>query len=263
MKTICRSFTLVCLLLYGLVSLSASLAQSKSSAGVLGPQTVSFSSGTETVHGILYRPHGVGPFPAIVIIHEWWGLNDWVKQQAQMFAEHGYVTLAVDLYRGKVATDPEMAHELMRALPQDRGVRYLISSVAYLKTLKYVRPDRIGAVGWCMGGGFAFQLAIAEPTLRAVAINYGAVDTDSTQLKKIHAAVLGNFGALDQGITPQDVQGFAAAMQAIGHPVDVKEYPDAGHAFQNPNNKSGYRPEDTADTNQRMFAFFARTLKGS
>lgn len=224
-------------------------------------QNVSFPSGTETVHGVLYRPAGAGPFPAIVVIHEWWGLNDWVKQQANMFAEHGYVTLAVDLYRGQVATDPETAHELMRALPQDRGVRYLASAVTYLKTLPYVNHDSLGAVGWCMGGSFAMQLAIAEPSLRAVAINYGALETDPVQLRKIRAAILGNFGALDRGITPQDVQDFAATMKKIGHPVDVKDYPDAGHAFQNPNNKTGYRPADTRDADQRMFAFFARYLK--
>jgi carboxymethylenebutenolidase len=260
MKTISRYFILFSLLfsMSGWISVSA---QSQSAANVIGPEAVSFQSGSETVHGVLYRPQGVGPFPAIVIIHEYWGLNDWVKQQAQMFAEHGYVTLAVDLYRGQVATDAEMAHELMRALPQDRGVAYLRSGVAYLKKLKYVKPDRIGAAGWCMGGSFAMQFAIAEPSLRAVAINYGAPETDPAQLKKIHAAILGNFGAQDRGITPKDVADFASAMKAIGHPVDVKEYPDAGHAFQNPTNKTGYRPEDTADADSRMFTFFARYLK--
>lgn len=236
------------------------LAQSHSPQ-VVGPEAVSFPSGGQTVQGVMYRPEGPGPFPAIVVIHEWWGLNDWVKQQAQMFAEHGYVTLAVDLYRGQVATDPEMAHELMRALPQDRGVENLTSAVAYLKTQKDVKWDRIGAVGWCMGGGFALQLAIAEPSLRAVAINYGALDTDPAQLKKIHAAMLGNFGAQDRGITPQDVEAFSAEMKKLGHPVDFKEYADAGHAFQNPNNKAGYRAVDTADADRRMFTFFARTLK--
>lgn len=260
MKTISR-FYLLFSVLFSLVCVVSASAQSKTAPNVMGPESVSFASGTETVHGVLYRPQGTGTFPAIVIIHEWWGLNDWVKQQAQMFAEHGYVTLAVDLYRGQVATDPEMAHELMRGLPQNRGVAYLRSGVAYLKTLKYVKPDRIGAAGWCMGGTFAMQLAIAEPSLRAAAINYGALETDPAQLKKIHAAILGNFGALDRGITPQDVQDFAAAMKAIGHPVDVKDYPDAGHAFQNPNNKTGYRAADTADADSRMFAFFARYLK--
>ncbi len=256
-----RTHFLLFALCFFLASVFPLVAQAKAAVPIMGPENVSFSSGSETVHGVLYRPKGAGAFPAILIIHEWWGLNDWVKQQAEMFAEHGYVTLAVDLYRGQVATDPEMAHELMRALPQDRGVQYLKAGVAYLKTLPYVKPNRIGAAGWCMGGSFAMQLAVAEPSLRAVAINYGALETDPVQLGKIHAAILGNFGAQDRGITPQDVQNFAAAMQKIGHSVDVKDYPDAGHAFQNPNNKTGYRAADTADADQRMFTFFARTLK--
>lgn len=256
-----RTFLKSAILGFILVCISPLLAQSPSSSTVMSPQVVSFQSGGQTVHGVMYKPQGKGPFPAIVVIHEWWGLNDWVKQQAQIFSEHGYVTLAVDLYRGQVATDPEMAHELMRALPQDRGVQYLTSAVAYLKTQKDVKPNRLGAVGWCMGGGFALQLAIAEPSLRAVAINYGALDTDPAQLKKIHAAMIGNFGALDRGITPQDVQTFSAEMQKLGHPVDFKEYADAGHAFQNPNNKTGYRAADAANADQRMFTFFARTLQ--
>jgi len=249
------------LALLGLFFTLCSTCLIANAGSVIGPKRVSFQSGKETVHGVLYRPVGNGPFPAIIVIHEWWGLNGWVKQQAKMFAEHGYVTLAVDLYRGQVATDAETAHELMRALTQDRGVGYLTSGVTYLKTLKSVDPERIGAVGWCMGGGFAMQLAIAEPSLRAVAINYGALETDPAQLRKIHAAILGNFGALDRGITPADVHAFAAEMKKLGHPVDVKEYPDAGHAFQNPGNKNGYRAADTRDADRRMIAFFGKYLK--
>lgn len=220
------------------------------------PAQVSFPSGNETVHGLLYLPSTPGPHPAIVVIHEWWGLNDWIKEQSADFADQGYVTLAVDLYRGKVATDSETAHELMRGLPQDRGVRDLVSAALYLKGLKSVDRNRIGAVGWCMGGGFAAQFAVADPDLRAVAINYGSLPTDQAALAQIHAAILGNFGALDQGITPQDVHDFAAAMQSLGKPVNVKIYPDAGHAFENPNNKGGYRPADAEDAAQRMRVFF-------
>lgn len=244
-----------------LLSLFVALALPARAATAPAGEPVSFQSGSETVHGFLYKPAGNGPFPAIVVIHEWWGLNDWVKQQAADFAALGYVTLAVDLYRGQVATDPEMAHELMRALPQDRGVDYLTSAVSYLKTRKDVQPRRIGAVGWCMGGSFAMQLAVADPSLRAVAINYGAPESNVNQLKKIHAQILGNFGGLDRGITPADVQTFAEQMQKLGHPVDVKVYPDAGHAFENPNNKAGYKPEDAQDAHQRMVAFFAKYLK--
>jgi carboxymethylenebutenolidase len=225
------------------------------------PTQVSFPSGSETVHGLLYAPSTPGQHPAIIVIHEWWGLNDWIKEQSADFASHGYVALAVDLYRGKVATDPETAHELMRGLPQDRGVRDLVSAANYLKGLRSVDPHRIGAVGWCMGGGFAAQFAVADPDLRAVAINYGSLPTDPAALKQIHAAILGNFGALDQGITPQDVHDFADAMQALGKPIDAKIYPDAGHAFENPNNRDGYRPADARDAEARMLSFFHDQLQ--
>lgn len=204
-------FLSVCLLLFVFSAFIFAGAVS-----VNGPKNVTFQSNGERVHGVLYQPAGAGPFPAIVIIHEWWGLTGWVEQQAKMFAEHGYVTLAVDLYRGHVTNDPETAHELMRGLPRSRGIAYLISGVDYLKNLKFVKPDRIGAAGWCMGGDFAMQLAIADPDLGAVAINYGALETDPAQLKKIHAAILGNFGALDHGITPADVRNFAAEIMGKG-----------------------------------------------
>lgn len=226
-------------------------------------QEVGFPAGDETAHGLLYTPAGGGVHPALIVIHEWWGLNDWIKQQAQHFADQGYVTLAVDLYRGKVATDPETAHELSRGLPQDRGVRDLTSAAAWLAQRKDVGSHRIGAIGWCMGGGFAAQLAVDDPSLRAVVINYGSLPTDPSALQSIRAAVLGNFGALDRGITPDDVRAFQSAMQSLGKPVDFKEYPDAGHAFENPNNKSGYRPADAADAQRRYDRFLAVHLKGT
>lgn len=225
------------------------------------PQEVSYQSGKETVHSLLYLPEGTGPHPAIVVIHEWWGLNSWVKEQAAHFATDGYVALAVDLYRGQVANDPDTAHELSRGLPQDRGVRDLVSAVAYLKSRKEVNPQKIGAVGWCMGGGYALQLAIAEPSLSAVAINYGALATDSAALKNIHAAVLGNFGGKDGGIPPSSVSAFENSMKQLGKKVDIKIYPEAGHAFQNPANEKGYRATDAADARERMDHFFASILK--
>ncbi|HTG63012.1 MAG TPA: dienelactone hydrolase family protein, partial [Terriglobia bacterium] len=91
-------------------------------------ETVSYKSGDETVTGYLALPDSAGPHPAIVVIHEWWGLNDWVKEQTQKFAQQGYVVLAADLYRGKVAADPDQAHELMRGMPQDRAVSDLIAA---------------------------------------------------------------------------------------------------------------------------------------
>lgn len=223
-------------------------------------QAVTFPSGDATAQGLLYLPKGTGPHPALIVIHEWWGLNDWIKQQAQGYADKGYVALAVDLYRGKVATTPDLAHELSRGLPQDQGVRDLTAALDYLAGRKDVRRDRIGAVGWCMGGGYALQLAIAAPSLKAVAINYGSLATDKAALAKIHATVLGNFGGLDQGIPPDAVHAFEAAMQSLGKQVDAKIYPQAGHAFENPNNKNGYRADDATDALARLDRFFADKL---
>ena len=232
------------------------------SALAASPETVSYASGSETVKGLLYAPAGSGKHPAVVVIHEWWGLNDWVKEQAADLSAHGYVALAVDLYRGQTAADPEMAHELMRGLPQDRGVRDLTSAVAYLKTRPDVDATHIGAIGWCMGGGFALQLAIHEPSLKAVSINYGALATDAEDLSKVHAAVVGNFGGLDHGIPAASIDTFAAQLNKQGVPVNVKIYPDAGHAFENPNNKAGYRAEDAADAQRRSLDLFASKLGG-
>jgi carboxymethylenebutenolidase len=228
------------------------------------PVDVSYPSGPETVHALLYRPAG-GPeakHPAVIVIHEWWGLNDWVKEQAADLAAHGYVALAVDLYRGQVANDPDTAHELSRGLPQDRGIRDLKAAEAYLSSQKNIDRNRIGAIGWCMGGGYALNFAVADPHLKAVVANYGPPPTDPASLTQIHAAVLGNYGGLDKGIPPASVESFASAVKKLGKSVDVKIYPDAGHAFENPNNKTGYRAEDAADARSRYLRFFARELGG-
>jgi carboxymethylenebutenolidase len=222
---------------------------------------VSYKSGDETVQGILYTPSGKGPFPAIVVIHEWWGLNDWVKDQASKLADEGYEALAIDLYRGKVATTPDEAHEIMRGVPEDRAARDLHAAYTYLESQANVKKDRIGSIGWCMGGGYSLDMALAEPNLHAVVINYGHLATDASSLSKINAPVLGNFGGKDRGITPDDVHKFEQALQQAGKKVDIHIYPDAGHAFENPNNKEGYRADDAADAWKRTVNFLAGTLK--
>jgi carboxymethylenebutenolidase len=224
-------------------------------------KTVYYKSGDETVQGILYTPAGKGPFPGLIVIHEWWGLNDWVKEQASKLADQGYAALAVDLYRGKVATTPDEAHQIMRGVPEDRAKRDLHAAFEFLATQSNVKKDRIGAIGWCMGGGYSLDVALQEPTLAADVINYGHLATDQEALKNIQAPILGIFGAQDKGITPDDVHKFAEAMQRLGKKIDTKIYDDAGHAFENPNNKDGYRPADAADAWQRTVDFLASNLK--
>ena len=234
------------------VALSALAADGKS---------VSYKSGDETVSGTLYVPAGKGPFPALIVIHEWWGLNDWVKEQASKLADQGYVALAIDLYRGKVATTPDLAHEIMRGVPEDRASRDLRAAFDFLASQPNVKKDRIGSIGWCMGGGYSLDTALLEPTLAAAVINYGHLATDPAELKKISAPIIGIFGGQDRGIAVEDVKKFGLAVDQLGKKIEIKIYPDAGHAFENPNNKQGYRADDAADAWKRTVDFLAANLK--
>jgi len=230
-------------------------------AFVAGGKSVSYKSGEETVQAMLYTPAGKGPFPGIVVIHEWWGLNDWVKEQASKLADQGYAALAIDLYRGKVATTPDLAHELMRGVAEDRAARDLHAAVEFLKSQKNVNRGRIGSIGWCMGGGYSFNLALQEPTLTADVINYGHLAADPEQLKKINASILGIFGGQDRGIPVDDVKKFEQTMKQLGKKVEIVIYPDAGHAFENPNNKQGYRTNDAANAWKLTVDFLTNPLK--
>jgi carboxymethylenebutenolidase len=243
---------LLSVVLFLLVVLPAFAADGKS---------VSYKSGDEAVQGVLYTPAGKGPFPAIIVIHEWWGLNDWVKDQASKLADQGYEALAIDLYRGKVATTPDMAHEIMRGVPEDRAKRDLHAGFEFLQSQPNVKKDRIGAIGWCMGGGYSLDVALQEPTLAADVINYGHLATDPEALKKINAPILGLFGGQDQGIPSADVRKFGETLDKMGKKVEVKIYDDAGHAFENSNNKTGYRADDAADAWKRTVDFLAANLK--
>jgi len=241
--------------------MAALIAAAASVAGA-AEQTVSYKSGAETVSGFLATPEGRGPFPAVVVIHEWWGLDAWVKDQARALAREGYVALAVDLYRGKATDKQEEAHQLMSGMPEDRAMRDLKAALAHLMSRKDVRANRIGAIGWCMGGKYALKLATEEPTLAAAVAYYGAPPTDAAAIARIKAPVLGNFGAEDTGPSPEQVRAFDAAMKKAGKTVDVKIHPGAGHAFANPNNPwKGYREEAAKDSWSRVTAFFAKHLK--
>ena len=225
-------------------------------------QTVSYKSGAETVSGLLVTPEGKGPFPAVIVIHEWWGLDNWVKDQARALAKEGHAALAVDLYRGKATDKQEEAHQLMSGMPADRAMRDLKAAIAYLKGRTDVRGDRIGSIGWCMGGRYSLALATEEPGLAAAVAYYGAPPTDEAAIARIKAPVLGNFGGEDKGPSPEQVKAFEAAMKKAGKTVDVKIYPGAGHAFANVNNPwKGYREDAAKDAWARTAAFFARHLK--
>ncbi|MEK7727707.1 MAG: dienelactone hydrolase family protein [candidate division KSB1 bacterium] len=224
-------------------------------------QWVSYNSGEEQVRSYLALPEGQGPFPAVIVIHEWWGLNDWVQQNTKRLAREGYAALAIDLYRGSVTSDPEGAHELMRGLPEDRAIRDLRAAFEYLAGRSDVKKDRIGSLGWCMGGGYSLQAAVQLPDLAACVVNYGRLVTDENLIAQINAPILGVFGGLDRGIPVKDVQAFAKQAKNLGKEIRLEVYSKSGHAFINENNAKGYNAEDAMDAWKKTLAFLAGHLK--
>lgn len=222
---------------------------------------MAFAGASTKITGFLALPRDLGRHRAIIVIHEWWGLTKWVKEQAISLAENGFVSLAVDLYRGKVTTDPSEARKLKRGLRQDRAIDDLKVTFNYLAGRPDVDPQHIGSLGWSMGGGLAVQLAIHEPRLAACVVNYGPLPTDLEDIRKINASVLGIFGSLDRGISPSKVRAFETCMNANGKRVNVEIYKGAGHAFENPTNKSRYRPKAAADAWLHTLQFFKQGNK--
>lgn len=234
-------------------------ASTPPAAGTLSDEAVKYGDAS----GYLALPPAGGEAkkPALVVIQEWWGVDDWIREQNKRFAGQGYVALAPDLYRGRLAKSPEEAHELMRGMPEDRAMADLKAAVDYLAARPDVDPNRIGVIGWCMGGGYALALATAEPRLKATVMNYGRLVTDTNAITKINAPILGNFGGADRGIPAEDVKKFGAQLTQYGKLGDFKVYDGVGHAFMNPNNKEGYDAAAARDAWGRIDSFFDRTLR--
>ncbi|MBL8754551.1 MAG: dienelactone hydrolase family protein [Planctomycetes bacterium] len=176
-----------------------------------------------------------GPLPAIVVIHEWYGLNDHIKHWADRMALEGYAALAVDLYGGKVATSSEEAQAAMKAAnaAPDATRDTLRAAFAFLADDPRIQAKRRGVIGWCFGGAWSLQLAIAEPKLDACVLYYGRLVEDEKQLAAITAPVLGVFGTRDRSIPEARVAAFEQSLQKLGKDARVLRY-DAEHAFANP-----------------------------
>lgn len=204
------------------------------------------------------------PLPAVVMIHEWWGLNDNIKNMADELAEQGYVVLAADLYNGQVAATPEQARQLSSSVRENpsEAIANMQAAVSYLASLENVNASRIASLGWCFGGGQSLQLAlntVPEYPLAATVIYYGNLVTDQQELANIGWPVLGIFGDQDQSIPVEDVNNFEQALNATGIPSEIYIYEGVGHAFANPSGDN-YAPEETSDAWEKTLAFLNRNL---
>lgn len=200
------------------------------------------------------------PIPGVVVIHEWWGLNEHIKHWTDRLAEDGYAALAVDLYGGKVATTPDDAMTAMKAVDEAKGLETVRAAHRFLTTDARVSAPRTGSIGWCFGGAWSLKLAMNEPELDAAVIYYGRLVTDPAKLQAIKAPVLGVFGDRDEGIPPQVVGEFDKALHEAGVEHEVLRY-DADHAFANPSGER-YDTKAAADAWEKVRRFLAAKLKG-
>lgn len=217
--------------------------------------------GDQEITGYLAKPStAVEGAPAIIVIQEWWGLNDNIRAMAEKMAGEGYIALAVDLYEGKVASDPDGARELMMAGMEhsSRLEDNLRQAYAYLEQLG---ASKIGSIGWCFGGGWSLNTALMLPEqLDAAVIYYGRLNTDREQLAALQVPILGLFGGLDQGIPIAMVQEFESVLSELGKAAQIHVYEEADHAFANPSG-TRYNAPAAEDAWLKTMTFLNEHLK--
>jgi len=215
----------------------------------------------ELVYGHFAFPADmVEPLPAIIIIHEWWGLNDNVRAMADRLAGEGYIVLAVDLYGGEVAESPAGARQLMLSVVEnpDQASENIRKAYDFVNTT--AGAPKVGSLGWCFGGGWSLNTAMLFPDeLDASVIYYGQVTDDEDKLRAINAPILGLFGADDTGISVESVQQFEAALERLRKNYDIQIYPGAGHAFANPTGRN-YNAEIAEDAWRRTLEFLGHNM---
>lgn len=204
-------------------------------------------------------------FPAVVMIHEWWGLNENIKNMAETLAKEGYVVLAVDLYNGQVANTTESAQNLVSKVRENpsESINNLQHAVRYLASLENVNSSKIASLGWCFGGGQSLQLALnTEPEypLAATIIYYGNLVSDQESISKIKWPVLGIFGDQDKSISVESVKQFEEALNKNGITNEIYIYKGVGHAFANPSGDN-YAPQATQDAWEKTVSFLKKYLK--
>lgn len=217
----------------------------------------------ETISGYYAEPENASEdIPAIIVIHEWWGLNENIRTMTDQLAAEGYKALAVDLYSGEVTESSEEAQQLMQQAMEDpeTAIENLDAAIDYLKGER--SADRLGVIGWCFGGAWSLNISLASADeIDATVIYYGHLETDPAAISDLNHPVLGIFGEEDEGIPVEDAHEFEAALQEIGVEHEIHIYEGADHAFANPSGNN-YNAEAAEDAWEKTTSFLDRTLKG-
>jgi carboxymethylenebutenolidase len=229
---------------------------------VIGEKVVYSVVGAKSVNGWLARPivNAADDLPALIVIHEWWGLNDNVRRAAERLAGEGYVVLAVDLHQGNIADTPKAAMQMARNLSagDEAALANLQDAITYLKN--HVGATKVGVMGWCQGGAWSLRTALNYPIdIDAAVIYYGRVTADAEELKVLDMPVLGIFANDDFIVPPKMAYSFASAMASAKKDLEFYMYRDAAHAFSNPSG-TDYNAVAAKDAWKRTIAFLARNL---
>jgi carboxymethylenebutenolidase len=221
-----------------------------------------YVDGDTATTGYLAVPEGDGPFPSLIIVHEWNGLVDRVRQMADGFAEEGYITLAADLYKGQVGTNPQENVALMTAARENESdvINNLDAAARYLRSRNDV-TGKIGAMGWCFGGGIALSYGLGGENHEATAIFYGALVDDPQVLQGMNHEVYGTFARLDGGPAPEHVEAFEAAINTAGIENDLHIYDAVNHGFWlRVDGEPELRTAPATDAWTRLKAYLKRTV---
>ena len=244
---------------------TCTVAVSGQNAEIFSAENLSAITAEETTiggtPGYLARPADNGTYPAVVMIHEWWGLNENIEHMADILAGQGYVVFAVDLYDGEVAMNSSEAGRLSGQVREnpDVAVSKMSAAVSGLRD-RADTTNQVASLGWCFGGGQSLQLSLSEAELNATVIYYGTLATDEETLQRIDGPVLGIFGSEDQVVPVEDVRAFNQTLDDLGVEHEVYVYEGANHAFANPSGQS-FEPEATRDAWSKTLAFLDETLK--
>ena len=210
------------------------------------------------VKGFLARPEMEGTYPGVVMMHEWWGLNDNIKTMAKELAKEGYAVLAVDLFEGTVAATADEARKLTGGIKPERAVQNMKAAAAYLRNIQ--KASKIASMGWCFGGGQSLQFSLSGETLDATVIYYGSLVTDAAKLSPLKWPVLGVFGSEDKSIPVSSVQEFKSALDSRSIVNQIEIYNGVGHGFANPSG-ANYAARETNDAWEKTVAFLGKYLK--
>ena len=217
--------------------------------------------GDELVYGYFVFPSDmVEPLAAIIVIHEWWGLNDNIRAMADRLAAEGYIVLAIDLFGGNIATSADEARQMVLSTIEDAELASDNIRQAYDFLDTAAGAPRIGSLGWCFGGGWSLNTAMLFPDdLDAAVIYYGQVTDDEELLRPINAPILGLFGADDSGISVETVRQFETALEHLRKPHEIHIFPGADHAFANPTGNT-YNADVAEDAWDKTFEFLNYNL---